>query len=490
MPASLTFATAALIVLPLLAILILNIVNRQVGQKIALNVALVVTVIQMIAVLICGSLLVTGGKGSIDFSVFWNMNANLSASFFTVDFFSIVVLFSIGMVAFISAMVAKRGVNGKELNFTNLLMVILLGMNGIAMVGDLFSLYVFLEITGICSFVMIALYHSKEGLEGAFKYLLMSSVATAFLLIAMAFLFMQVGSLKFADLTIALSGWATGEGDIFITIAFICFIAGVAVKTGLMPFHSWMPDAYQSAPAAVSVLLGGIVSKVCGVYIVIRVLSSFFANIPEVAIAVGLLAIISICFGAIAAYAQNDFKRILAYSSISQIGYIALGIAAGGPLGFIGAMLHFFNHATFKTTLFVDSAILEESVGTTDIEQMGGLERQLPVANVTTILSLLSTSGIPPLAGFWSKALIIIAVWQAGFHFTAGIAIFASVFTLVYFLRLQRKVFFGPAVDHLSEVKESRGTLAFSAIALSVVTIGVGVLFPLILRFLQAQGLL
>lgn len=197
---SFQIATGAFVVLPLLAILLINLLDRNKGNKISLWAGLTVTVLQMINAIICGVALWQNGKQTIDFSIFWDMKVSDFASHLSVDFFSVTVLFIIGMVSFISVMVAKNTINDKRLNYTNLLMVIMLGMNGIALVTDIFSLYVFLEITGVASFVLIALFKSKEGLEGAFKYLLMSAVATIFLLTSIAFIFMVTGSVLYKDI--------------------------------------------------------------------------------------------------------------------------------------------------------------------------------------------------------------------------------------------------------------------------------------------------
>jgi len=275
-----------------------------------------------------------------------------------------------------------------------------------------------------------------------------------------------------------------------ISVAMVLLVSGIAIKAGLVPFHGWLPDAYQSAPAAVSVLLGGIVTKMAGVYAIIRLSLGVFSSVKGFNYALMILAAISIVYGAVATLKQKDFKRILAYSSISQIGYIVLGAVCGSPLGFLGALLHFFNHATFKSTLFINSAALESQVGTRNIEELGGLAKQMPITGTSSVLALLSTAGIPPLAGFWSKLLIIIAVWQAGHSLIAGIAIFASIFTLAYFLMIQRKVFFGPAEERFADVREVRGGLAFSQVMLSVVTVVMGIIFPLVLLFCQAWGMI
>jgi multicomponent Na+:H+ antiporter subunit D len=473
---------------PLLVILINNLLPRATAQKICIKVDLAAALLQMAAALACFWLLIAEMRNYVDFSIFWNMSALPGASYFRVDTLSLVVLFTTGLVAIISLLTAKESMGDKALNFSNLLMIIMIGMNGLVMVNDLFSLYMFLEVTGIASFVLIALYRDKRGLEGAFKYLAMSAIASVFLLASLAFIFMEAESLNFAAVAGMLSNWQMASGQPLLLVACVFFISAFSIKAAMVPFHGWLPDAYQSAPAAVSVLLGGIVTKAAGVYVIIRVLSEVFTDLHNVHIIFAILALISIFYGALAAINQRDMKRMLAYSSISQMGYIVLGAASGSLLGLVGAALHFFNHATFKSTLFVNAAVLEKQLGTTDMVLLpGGLQARMPLTGVSSILAFFSTAGIPPLAGFWSKVLIILAVWQAGFPVIAGAALFASIITAAYFLRLQRKVFFGQPDDSSKEVKEIKGPLAFAQWLLSIVTVGFGLLFPALLLLLQAH---
>ena len=181
-------------------------------------------------------------------------------------------------------------------------------------------------------------------------------------------------------------------------------------------------------------------------------------------------------------------KRILAYSSISQTGYIIIGVTCGNVIGFIGAVLHFFNHALFKTTLFVDCYAVQQQAGTTDITKLGGLQKQMPFTSISSMLAFLSAAGIPPLSGFWSKLLIIIAAWQAFGIGIASIALLASLLTAAYFLRLQRNVFFGPYNNELADIKEAGGCFKFTETMLSAVTVIFGIGFPVLLLILQANG--
>ena len=272
-------------------------------------------------------------------------------------------------------------------------------------------------------------------------------------------------------------------------VSLILMFAGFAIKAGAAPFHSWLPDAHQSANTAISILLSGIVIKVAGVYGLI-VLSRVFAGVKAIQVSLAAIGMITIVVGALLALSQNHFKRIAAYSSVSQVGYILLGLSTGSILGLIGAIAHVFSHAVFKSTLFANAAALHDQTGTLEIDKMGGLQSRMPVTAVSSLISFLSTAGIPPFAGFWSKLLIIIALWTSGNRVLAGFALGASILSAAYLLRLQQKVFFGKTPEHLAEVQEISGSVKIVEILLTAITSIVGILFPLILVCLQNHGLI
>ena len=465
--------------IPLLAVIILNLPFKEAGKKSAFWVAIFVTLAQIAISLTAGSTIWLKTDSVINTQFI----ANLS-----IDFFSAVVLFTIGLIAFVCLIVNKYSASGDSFNFINLILLIIAGMNGVVMVTDLFSLYVFLEVTSIASFILIALYKQKEGLEGAFKYLILSAMATIMMLSAIALIFMMTGETRFTAVGQYIEG-LKGAYPFQIVLAFILFTAGLSIKAGLVPFHAWVPDAYSSPSSAVSVLLAGIVTKVSGVYIIMRLFKDVFSDVSAIGNILVVLGLISIIIGALAAIGQNDFKRMLAYSSISQIGYIILGVGTGLPLGFAGALLHFFNHSTFKSLLFVNSAAVEMQTGKRDIDKLGGLASKMPVTAGSSIIAFLSTAGIPPLSGFWSKLVIIIAVWSVS-PVAAGIALLASIITLAYFLILQKKVFFGKPAEGMEDVKESNVGIVGIEILLSGITIAMGILFPLVLIFMQSKGLI
>lgn len=394
-----------------------------------------------------------------------------------IDGLSVVALLAIGLVGLATALFSlsfqldpdrRPGYNG-------LLLLMLAGMNGLVMAVDLFSLYVFLEIVSVGAFILIAYQCDETGIEGAFKYMILSAVATVFLLVGLALLFAVTGSVAFAELA---AGIKTGGPLVQLALAFLFFT--FAVKAGMVPFHGWLPDAYTAAPAPVSILLAGIITKVGGVYTMMRLILSVFGFSKSFSLLLMTFGAISTVLGAFWALGQRDFKRMLAFSSISQIGYIMMGFATGTPLGILGAVFHFFNHAVFKSLLFLNAGAVELATGTRDFDKLGGLASRMPVTGITSVIGLLSTAGIPPLAGFWSKVVIIMALWTAGYPFFALVAVFASVVTLAYLLSLQREVFFGQLRQGLEDIREVSPVFYSPAVLMAALTIAGGLLFPFI----------
>jgi proton-translocating NADH-quinone oxidoreductase chain N len=456
--------------IPLLAVIFVNIGPRHwISKQHAFYTVFVTAVAQMALAVYAG---ITVGVGSVSSVRFMEK--------LSIDLMSAVVLFTIGLIALGSLLVSRDTLNESRFSFFNLLLLIVTGMNGLVMVTDVFTVYVFVEAVSIASFVLIAIHKKSYELEGAFKYYMLSAIATILMLTGIGLLFLSVGDTSFSAVSAYVSA-QSGKIGLSLALAFILFTSGLLIKSGAVPFHTWVPDAYGAAPAAVSVLLSGIVTKVSGVYVLMRVYRDVFLSNPAIGNVLLALGIASVVIGALAAIGQDDIKRMLAYSSVSQIGYI--------PLGFAGALFHFFNHATFKSLLFVNAAAIRAQTGERAMSKMGGLAARMPVTGVTSIIAFLSTAGIPPLSGFWSKLLIIMALWRVS-PILAMIALAASILTLTYFLIMQKKVFFGKPVGAMAEATEAGREIVAAEVVLAAVNILAGLGFPLLLIYLQNLGLL
>lgn len=461
---------ALFVLIPLISVLLLNLFRLDFIKKVASWYGMLLALVQICLVLFVPINLFKSGV----FSTYFAFN-------FTIDNLSILMLLTIGIVVFTAIIVGQFTYTDetKNFNFLNLILLTLAAMNGLVMVSDIFSLYVYIEIIAVASFVLISTYKDKIGLESVFKYIVLSITATSFILLSIAIFLLISGNTSFESISNAIKNPGNSS---FVTVAVALFACGTFTKGGLVPFHGWLPDAHSSAPSSVSILLSGIVIKVTGIYPLIKIMSLAGESGESVRKVLMVIGALSIVVGALASLGQNDIKRMLAFSSVSQMGYIVLSLGTGTALGLAGAAFHMFNHAIFKSQLFANAAAVERQTGTRDMNKLGGLASKMPVTGGTSIIAMLSISGIPPLPGFWSKLLIIIALWQSTNYTYTFIAAIASVITLAYFLSMQRRVFFGQVAQGLENVKEAKLGLVTPAVILAILTIFIGLFFPLILN--------
>lgn len=392
------------------------------------------------------------------------------------DGFSLLMLVVVSLVGLAASLFAIDYMEhyGDKPAYHALYLVMIAGMNGLVLATDLFSVYLFLEVAAVASYALVAFGLGHDELEAAFKYLMLSVVASAAILGAIAVIFGMTGSLDFAAVAAALPELNAGA---VVAIASALFLMGFGLKAALIPFHAWLPDAHPSAPAPISAVLSGLLIKVSGVYALTRIFLNVFGLTPALSAVLMVLGTVSIVVAAFLALGQKDIKRMLAYSSISQVGYVVLGIGLGTPLGIAGGLFHLFNHALAKGLLFLTSGSVQQATGTRNLDEMGGLGKRMPVTSVTNLIGALSIAGVPPLNGFWSKLIIIVALVQAGQPVFALIAVLASVLTLWYYLLMQRKAFFGRLNEKWAAVKEAPFWMTAATVLLALLCVGIGILF-------------
>jgi multicomponent Na+:H+ antiporter subunit D len=392
------------------------------------------------------------------------------------DGFSLFMLMAVSVVGFAASLFSISYMEhyGSKATFYALYLVMMAGMNGLILASDLFSVYVFLEVAAVASYALVAFGLGHDELEAAFKYLMLSVVGSAFVVAAVAVIYGMTGALDFAAVAAGLRELNAGP---VVAIASAFFLLGFGLKAALVPFHAWLPDAHPSAPAPISAVLSGLLIKVSGVYAMTRIFLNVFGLTPALSTVMMWLGIVSMVVAAFLALGQKDMKRMLAYSSISQVGYIVLGIGIGTPLGIAGGLFHLFNHALAKGLLFLTSGSVQQATGTRNLDEMGGLAKRMPVTAGTNLVGALSIAGVPPLNGFWSKLLIIVALVQAGHGAFAVIAVLVSVLTLWYYLLMQRKAFFGQLNEKWAAVKEAPFWMTASTVLLALLCVGIGIFF-------------
>jgi multicomponent Na+:H+ antiporter subunit D len=385
------------------------------------------------------------------------------------------MLVTVNLIAFAIAVYATdymEQYTSKE-KFYSLLLLMLTGMNGVIVAGDLFNLFVFLEIAGVASYALVAFGTERQELEAAYKYAVMGTVGSLFILLGIVFLYSMTSTLNMADMSLMLKDH---RNDNLLLMVSVLFLMGFGLKAALVPFHAWLPDAHPSAPAPISAMLSGVLIKTLGVYALCRIFYNVIGISPMLSSILMFLGTLSMVIGVLLAIGQSDFKRLLAYSSISQVGYVVLGIGLGTPLGILGGVFHLFNHSVFKSLLFLNSGAVEYATGTRDLRKMGGLGKMMPITGTTNFVASMSIAGIPPFSGFWSKLIIIVAAVQSGHLGYAIWAVIVSVLTLALFAGVLRDSFLGEPRQAWDGVQEVPRFMQVSMLALALVSVVSGML--------------
>lgn len=380
------------------------------------------------------------------------------------------MVLTLSVVAFLVMLYSLNYMNAYtgRWQFHTLFLLMLAGMNGVVITGDLFNLFVFLEVASIASYALVAFGTGKHELEAAFKYAVMGGLGSLLLLLGIAFLYGYTGTLNMAHMATILA--AQGQAPI-TAAALVLLLSGFALKAALVPFHSWLPDAHPSAPAPISAMLSGVLIKSLGVYTMARLVFNVFGITPGLSQTLMVLGALSMGLGAFLALRQWDMKRLLAYSSISQVGFIVMSLGLGTPLGILGGLFHLFNHSIFKSLLFLNSGALEQATGTRNLKEMGGLSRPMPTTAWTTLTGAMSIAGVPPFSGFWSKLLIVMACVEQGQWFYASWAVLVSIITLAYFLKVTKSAFLGKIRKRFESVREAPLAMRVSMSLLAVLCI-------------------
>lgn len=315
-----------------------------------------------------------------------------------------------------------------------------IGLLGMASTGDAFNFYVFMEITALAGYGLIAAGEGK-GPIAAFRYLLMGTVGASMYLLGVGFLYAQTGTLNMADLTLRLNG---NMDSPLVILAIGCMIVGFGIKMALFPFHGWQPAAHSYAHEGADPMIAGIMIKIPA-YAMIRFFYGIFKGQGEALeyflLILSVLAVCGVLYGSLKALRYDVYNKLLAYSSIGQVGYIAMGIALGNYYGLIGALLHIISHAFMKSGLFYTSGALKFKYGIHNTPAMGQVYREMPVTGATMTVCALSMIGLPPFAGFFSKWYLALGAIQKGQYLFVAALILSSLLSAIYFFRLLEHLF-------------------------------------------------
>jgi len=407
------------------------------------------------------------------------------------DGFSVIVLCIINIVGVLAALYSipyiKRYTS--ENYYYSLFCLMIGGMNGVVLSGDIFNIFVFLEVSAISSYALVAFGVEKNELEASFKYQVLGALASFLILLGIALIYWKTKTLNIADIREVFS---TGYDRTYYLFVQILLLGGFGLKAAMIPFHAWLPDAHSSAPSPISAMLSGVFIKAVGIYVIIRLFFNMFIVTENISILITVMGTLSMAVGVFLAIGQWDIKRLLAYHSISQMGYVILSTGNGmiliargkspeiAALAIAGGLFHLVNHAAFKGLLFFNAGAIEYSTGTRDLQEMGGLAGSMPATHATSFIASMSISGIPPFNGFFSKLIIIIAAIMAGFYLLAALAVVVSIITLASFLKFQRYAFYNkPENKDDKKNKEVPLPMVFSMVIMGILCILLSLLaFP------------
>ncbi|AGN00093.1 monovalent cation/H+ antiporter subunit D [Salinarchaeum sp. Harcht-Bsk1] len=371
----------------------------------------------------------------------------------------------VGLIAVVAlavlAVTRRAGPRGTPFYAAYLLLIA--GLMGVVLTGDVFNLFVFLEITGIATYTLVASDRSAPAAVASLKYLIVGTTGASLYLLGVGYLLMATGTLNMADLSATLAGEPSFvDGPLYtdtLVLASYAFIAtGLFVKSAIFPLHTWQPGAYAEAPDGVTVLISALASTI-GAYAFLRITltvftPAFFAATPIVATTIVTLASISVVAGSALAVMQSRVKRVFAYSSVSQFGLIvtAVGIAVHPDAGasaseaaLVGAVIHLVGHAIVKGGLFAAAMGLARDAGARRVRDLAGLGRESPVLSASLAVLGFTLVGVPPAVGFLGKWYIAVGAIDAGIWPVAAVILLSTVFTLAYVARIVEQLYFTPS---------------------------------------------
>jgi len=350
--------------------------------------------------------------------------------------------------------VEKEIAQGKQVLFYSAFLLVIAGLIGISITGDAFNVFVFLEISSLSTYAIVSMGKDRRALYASYQYLIMGTIGATFILIGIGFMYVMTGTLNMNDLALRLPEVAHTNA---VRAAFAFITIGLGIKAAMLPLHQWLPNAYTYSPSVVSTFLAATATKVA-VYVMIRFQLTIFGiefsllEMPfdKILMFLGTLGILG---GSIYAIFQKNVKRMLAYSSIAQIGYILLAIGLASHDGFTAALLHMFNHALIKATLFMALGIIFFRFATTELSTMSGIAKTMPLTMAAFTIAGLSLIGVPGTAGFVSKWYLVTALLDASLWPLALLILVASVLTLIYVGRVIEVAYFREAPEGVKQQK-------------------------------------
>ncbi|QDU44710.1 Na(+)/H(+) antiporter subunit D [Symmachiella dynata] len=398
------------------------------------------------------------------------------------DRLSSIMVMLAGLMVFAVSVYSIATIDDRRIDFGfhPLIQLLLMGVCGAFLTGDLFNLYVWFEVMLISSFVLLTLGGERGQLEGAIKYVTLNLVSSAVFLAAIGVIYAATGTLNMADLALKLRSFPD-EG--IVSVLAMLFLIAFGTKAAVFPLFFWLPASYHTPPVAVSAIFAGLLTKV-GVYSLIRSFTLLF--VTDLEFTHNLLLVIAgltMVTGVLGAMAQTEIRRILSFHIVSQIGYMLMGLALFTPLALAGSIFYIIHHIVVKTNLFLIGGIVERRFGTGRLAEVGGLYRSAPVLATLFFVSAMSLAGVPPLSGFFAKLTLIQGGLEAERYAIVAAALMVSLLTLFSMTKIWAEVFWKPTPEGTG-VKASRNPRATTeqvslfgpTLLLATITVGIGVM--------------
>ncbi|RMG18196.1 MAG: monovalent cation/H+ antiporter subunit D family protein [Deltaproteobacteria bacterium] len=446
-------APAWVLVFPLVGALILPLIGRRWPGAVH-GVALLAVGCSAVAALYTATLVVTVGVVTHTFGN-WEPPWGIQ---FRVDHLGAAMVVLITVISFLVLLWGHDGqperLRRRNHFYYALYLLFTMGLSGFVLTGDLFNLYVFLEVIALTGYALIAV-GDPQAPFAAFRYMILGTLGASAYLVGLAYLYGMTGSLNFMDVAQRLAA-VDQPRTAFVALSLL--VAGFGIKAALFPLHAWLPDAYSFSPPVTTAFMAAVGTKI-GAYGIFRVLYTIYrigdgaGHTLPVTTAMAWLSGAGIILGSIFAIAQTDLKRMLAYSSVSQIGYVLLGFSLANGPGITGGVLHMINHAVMKCALFLVAGVLASRLGHRDIRRFDGIGLELPFTMAVFGVASLSMVGLPPTAGFFSKWYLVVGAVEAGRWPFVVIILLSSLLNAIYFIRILERAFLRPRKDRTADAK-------------------------------------
>ncbi|MEL6347344.1 MAG: monovalent cation/H+ antiporter subunit D family protein [Myxococcota bacterium] len=372
---------------------------------------------------------------------------------YKVDLANSLMLLIVSMVAAVVMVYARQSVaheipRDRHHFFYSALLLCMTGLMGIAITGDAFNVFVFLEISSLSAYALIAMGRSPRALTAAYRYLVIGTIGGTFILLGIGMLYMMTGTLNMEDLAARIPAVAEKST---VRAAFAFMTVGSLIKLALVPLHFWLPNCYTYAPSVVSAFLSATATKI-SFYVLLRIIFTIFgvsllAQTMKMEALLMFLSLVAIVGCSMVAIYQSNVKRLLAYSSLAQIGYFVLGLSLNNETALTGSLIHLFNHALMKGGLFMVMGCVAYRLGGTRMQDMAGLGKRMPFTMFAFVLGGLGMIGVPLTAGFVSKWYLVLGAIEAGYWWVGGVLLGASLLALSYIWRVVEVAYFHDPPD-------------------------------------------